>query len=283
MASLSELYKSFDTLKSSGSDVHELKEKIEQKENEVLSKEIIPSLEEITNILLQSFRKDVKIVIEHKAGENAQATIIKNVFSPTEKELIDSAKPSLNPIMSNCTPIKLCDDYKTEEGISVRKELNDKNKTPHVNDNPLVSDSSDIIVKNEIIITHPIDWSLFEYGFTIDKSYHDAVFKSLGQYVPRGQGVNICLTLDGNLFEAKITNADSQGRKGDTIRLLYRRKNNNLGIYLKNRYPEIYNFIKSFKAQHGGRKQCILPSDLSKQLVMRQTSKALVFSLSVEN
>lgn len=66
MASLSELYSSLDTIKSLGLDVQELQEKIEQKENEVLSSEVIPSLEEFVNILLQSFRKDVRIVIGTK-------------------------------------------------------------------------------------------------------------------------------------------------------------------------------------------------------------------------
>lgn len=77
MASLSELYSSLDTLRSLGLDVRELLVKIEKKENEVLSSEVIPSLQEIVNILLQSFRKDVKIVIEHRAGESPKITINK--------------------------------------------------------------------------------------------------------------------------------------------------------------------------------------------------------------
>lgn len=81
MASLSELYSSLDTLKSLGLDVQELQEKIEQKENEVLSSEVIPVLEEIVNILLQSFRKDVRIVIEHRVGEDSKITINKTVVS----------------------------------------------------------------------------------------------------------------------------------------------------------------------------------------------------------
>lgn len=81
MASLSELYSSLDTLKSLGLDVQELQVKIEQKENEVLSSEVIPSLEEIANVLLQSFRRDVRIVIEHRAGEDSKITINKTAES----------------------------------------------------------------------------------------------------------------------------------------------------------------------------------------------------------
>ena len=85
MASLSELYTSFDTLKSLGLDVRELQNKIEQKEDEVLSTEIIPSLEEIANILFQSFRRDIKIVIEHKNGEKSKIEIKKG-NSSTDKD-----------------------------------------------------------------------------------------------------------------------------------------------------------------------------------------------------
>lgn len=48
MASLSELYSSLDTLKSLGLDVQKLQDKIEQKENEVLSSEVIPALEDMS-------------------------------------------------------------------------------------------------------------------------------------------------------------------------------------------------------------------------------------------
>lgn len=44
MASLSELYSSFDALKILGLDVQELQEKIEQKENEVLFSAVVDFL-----------------------------------------------------------------------------------------------------------------------------------------------------------------------------------------------------------------------------------------------
>ena len=89
MASLSELYSSLDTLKSLGLDVQKLQEKIEQKENEVLSSEVIPALEDIANILLQSFRKDVRIVIEHKVCEGSNITINKTTKSGEDSKSPD--------------------------------------------------------------------------------------------------------------------------------------------------------------------------------------------------
>ena len=89
MSSLSELYSSFDALKILGLDVQELQEKIEQKENEVLSSEVIPALEDIANILLQSFRKDVRIVIEHKVCEGSKITINKTAKSGEDSKSPD--------------------------------------------------------------------------------------------------------------------------------------------------------------------------------------------------
>ena len=89
MASLSELYSSLDTLKSLGLDVQKLQDKIEQKENEVLSSEVIPALEDIANILLQSFRKDVRIVIEHKVCEGSKITIYKTAKSGEDSKSPD--------------------------------------------------------------------------------------------------------------------------------------------------------------------------------------------------
>ena len=89
MDSLSELYSSLDTLKSLGLDVQKLQDKIEQKENEVLSSEVIPALEDIANILLQSFRKDVRIVIEHKVCEGSKITINKTAKSGEDSKSPD--------------------------------------------------------------------------------------------------------------------------------------------------------------------------------------------------
>ena len=89
MASLSELYSSLDTLKSLGLDVQKLQDQIEQKENEVLSSEVIPALEDIANILLQSFRKDVRIVIEHKVCEGSKITINKTAKSGEDSKSPD--------------------------------------------------------------------------------------------------------------------------------------------------------------------------------------------------
>ena len=89
MASLSELYSSLDTLKSLGLDVQKLQDKIEQKENEVLSSEVIPALEDIANILLQSFRKDVRIVIVHKVCEGSKITINKTAKSGEDSKSPD--------------------------------------------------------------------------------------------------------------------------------------------------------------------------------------------------
>lgn len=128
---------------------------------------------------------------------------------------------------------------------------------------------SDYDNKDDFVFSHPIDWSPFEYGFTIDKKYHEPLFKKEGIYIARGTGIEVKISFDGEIFEAKITNADCQGRKGDTIRLLYKSKSNSLGEKLKTVAPDIYSYIKNYKEQFGGKKQCTLPNKLKKSLVFK--------------
>lgn len=78
MASLGELYTLLDAQIEAGNNVNELLALIQQKECEVLSQEITPSIEEIVNILLQNFRSDVKITISHPKGGNSMVKVEKS-------------------------------------------------------------------------------------------------------------------------------------------------------------------------------------------------------------
>lgn len=69
MAQLGELYEAIDNVKKLGLDVTGLLKQVEEKENQVLSSEIIPSIKEVAGMLLQHFRRDVDITIHHKNGQ----------------------------------------------------------------------------------------------------------------------------------------------------------------------------------------------------------------------
>lgn len=68
MAQLGELYEAIDNVKKLGLDVTGLLKQVEEKENQVLSDEIIPSIKEVAGMLLQHFRRDIDITIHHKNG-----------------------------------------------------------------------------------------------------------------------------------------------------------------------------------------------------------------------
>lgn len=133
-----------------------------------------------------------------------------------------------------------------------------------------------------VILTHPVDWSPFEYGFTIEHKYHEAIFKVVGRNITRGSGIDVQLLFKGELYDAKITNANRQV-KGDTIRLLYRGKKNTFGGRLKQELPDVYNFIKEFKAKYGGRTQCPLPKDLRHLLLMKETAEEHVYEIECKS
>ena len=139
----------------------------------------------------------------------------------------------------------------------------------------------DISVGKNLYFEHILDWSTFEYGFTIDKKYHQIVFELIGQYIARGTGINIKVRYNDELFDAKITNANSIGRKGDTIRLLYSGSSHNLGYQLKSNETIIYNYIKQFKDQYGGRKQYVIPDNLRKKLVFVKGNGDNIFDMEV--
>lgn len=191
----------------------------------------------------------------------------------TESVMIRQIQEELLSVISGYdSTLTLLVDYDPSKGLVVRKH------------NPinLIEDSvEEYNSESGVIFTHPVDWSPFEYGFTIDKKFHEQLFAALGKYIPRGSGIDVKIIFHGKVFEAKITNADSQGRKGDTIRLLYKGKNNTLGTYLQDFLPEIYNYIKSFKEKNGGRKQCPLPTDMRKLLVMKRTEINDTFNLII--
>lgn len=65
MATLGELYTKLDTLNSLGLDTTELELQIQNKEREVLDKDIIPSIQEVVNVLCSQLRTDVEFTIKH--------------------------------------------------------------------------------------------------------------------------------------------------------------------------------------------------------------------------
>lgn len=138
-----------------------------------------------------------------------------------------------------------------------------------------------ISVEKVPFFEHILDWSTFEYGFTIDKKYHQIVFDFIGRYIARGTGVAIKVRYNGEVFDAKITNANSIGRKGDTIRLLYSGSTHNLGSQLKCNETSLYNYIKRFKDQYGGRKQCVIPDNLRKKLIFKKGDEDNLFDMEV--
>ena len=71
MATLGELYTSFDRLKSLGLDTTEIELQIRSKEQEVLKKEIIPSIQEVVDVLCSQLRTDVEFTIKHNINNSS--------------------------------------------------------------------------------------------------------------------------------------------------------------------------------------------------------------------
>lgn len=226
--------------------------------------------------IIHKYNLPMSPILEYAISEKCEALAgcSESHDSMTEHDVIGRVREQIQSIMKGYgSSLTLLVDYDPSKGLVVRKQ----------NLVSMVQDSEEVYnEESDIILTHPVDWSPFEYGFTIDKKFHEVIFAAVGKYIPRGSGVDVKIIFQGKVFDAKITNADCQGRKGDTIRLLYKGKNNTLGSYLKEVLPDIYNYIKTFKEKNGGRKQCPLPSDLRKLLIMKRTEIRDTFNLLIE-
>lgn len=138
------------------------------------------------------------------------------------------------------------------------------------------------VEKNDPILVHSLDWSPFEYGFTVDKRYHKGIFNALGKEIPVGSSIPVVIEYDGEKYNAVFDRPDVKGRSGDVVRLLYRGKRT-LGDKLKEHYPRVYKYIKDLKEIHGGRHQVTLPENLRVNLCIFQKDTPSEYYLSCMN
>ena len=118
MAQLGELYEAIDNVKKLGLDVTGLLKQVEEKENQVLSEEIIPSIKEIAGMLLQHFRKNIDITIHHKVGQPLSIDITDSKSSMNNDLSVKKEEISKKPLISseNYFPPKKLFYVKTKSG-----------------------------------------------------------------------------------------------------------------------------------------------------------------------
>lgn len=168
--------------------------------------------------------------------------------------------------------------------IKMSLELNGKAKVSfddYEEDLPtgMVCDSGaeELYNKQEPLLTHSLDWSPFEYGFTIDKKYHEPLLKALAvKELPRSRFVPIVIEYDGEEFNAIIDHPDVKSRPDNIYRLLYRGKRK-IGDKLKENFPDTYNYIKTLKEEHGGRFQVKLPDELKATITLFEKEPPIKF------
>lgn len=123
------------------------------------------------------------------------------------------------------------------------------------------SKQAESLTSGDAILTHPLDWSPFNQGFTIDTKFHENIFNALGFVIPKGQSAKVIVELNGEDYPAKFANVDVKGRKGNVLQLLYSGKTG-LGSKLQTLFPDTYSFIKEQKEKLGGKKMVKLPENL---------------------
>lgn len=116
-------------------------------------------------------------------------------------------------------------------------------------------------------MNHPLDWSTFEYGFTIDRKYHEKIFEIVGCIIPKGSSIPVIVEFEGEEYNASIGNANIKSRKENTLQLLYRGKHR-IGDKLKELFSDTHTYLKTKKAELGGRAQIKLPEELQATITL---------------
>jgi hypothetical protein len=80
-----------------------------------------------------------------------------------------------------------------------------------------------------LILRKKIDWSVFNYGWTLPKERHQLIFLIFGEKLTRGDSRNISVEFNGSMFDLKLRSVDRQ-TKTDTLQIRY----DNNRIFIKN-------------------------------------------------
>jgi len=77
------------------------------------------------------------------------------------------------------------------------------------------------LINNDILILRKkIDWSVFNYGWTLPKERHKIIYLIIEEELSRGESRNISVEFNGNTFELKFRSVDRQ-TKTDTLQIRY--------------------------------------------------------------
>lgn len=153
-------------------------------------------------------------------------------------------------------------------------------KPSHIEEEPIVF--ADLYEK-EPFLEHKLDWSPFMYGFTIDAKYHQGVNDAVKKTMARGETVYATLLIDDQKFDIKFDNPDVKTRKDRIMRMLYKNKQNNAGMYLQKVFPKTFNYIKREKEIYGGKHQVKIPEHLQGILSIYTTDTPMVFRMTYKH
>lgn len=135
--------------------------------------------------------------------------------------------------------------------------------------------------ESDVILMHPVDYSVFEHGFTIESKYHTAVFDAIGQSIEKGKSLDIILNYNEVKYHAKLRNVNITGRKGNTLQILYK-KSNSLGTCLKEELKIVYEHLVKFKQKHGSRAKCDLPPKLLYVMFIAKSGAPSEFDVRID-
>ncbi|MCK8825398.1 McrB family protein [Fuchsiella alkaliacetigena] len=117
--------------------------------------------------------------------------------------------------------------------------------------------------EKELLFTKKVNWSIFNWGFTISADYHEKLNKINKENLDEGTSQEIKISIEGDEFTASLRNID-RNAKGTTLQIRYD-SNEKLQDFLKEKFANSYQYIikkrKELKEEGQKRPQVDVPDE----------------------
>jgi 5-methylcytosine-specific restriction enzyme A len=125
------------------------------------------------------------------------------------------------------------------------------------------------------ILRKSVDWSLLVYGFNIPIAIQSLFYNKTGELIPKGVSKKINIIIQGETFEAILTNINFDSEKYQThkelLQIRYSDKSS-ISKKLKAIFSESYKFLLSEKQIQSNKRQPIkVPENIKEYIVLSTT------------
>lgn len=128
-----------------------------------------------------------------------------------------------------------------------------------------------------------VDWSTFTSGFNVPVEMQPVLYTLMGKTLARGEKVDIKVIMDGEVFDAKLSNSGFNeqkfaAHKTDIVRVMYG-TNAPLAKKFRELFADLYTRLAEIKATLQPKKQVRIPEGMNVSFTLAATATAGCFEI----